>query len=89
MLDVLFYRSSSAIQFNVTYKLMPRRSRPPWAAAQNAASHVGFQLVSGYSALVLDTNIHPECIIECRDINAKQRDKYTLIKPSSNTKLLL
>ena len=35
----------------------PRRSRPSCAAAHNAASRAGLQLVSGYTVLVLDTNI--------------------------------
>ncbi|KAH9053859.1 hypothetical protein EDB87DRAFT_1676684 [Lactarius vividus] len=36
----------------------PRRSRPPYAAAaRNVAARAGLQLVSGYTVLVLDTNI--------------------------------
>ncbi|KAH9028113.1 hypothetical protein EDB85DRAFT_2074672 [Lactarius pseudohatsudake] len=35
----------------------PRRSRPPYAAARNVAVRPGLQLVSGYTVLVLDTNI--------------------------------
>ncbi|KAH9171504.1 hypothetical protein EDB89DRAFT_1108247 [Lactarius sanguifluus] len=35
----------------------PRRSRPPSAAARTVAARAGLQLVSGYTVLVLDTNI--------------------------------